>query len=112
MSDVDTAPDDPQHRDDGTDWTALADDPPASEYSAPDDAPTFECAYCGRPFARDEWLALHRGLDHPSLVDDAEVEAFREAYADEQDDLGEFRLKALGALILVYFGLLLIYALV
>jgi hypothetical protein len=112
MSDAETSHREQEARDNSSDWTAVADDPPASEYSVPEGAAAYECAYCGRPFAREEWLALHRGLDHPGLVDDAEAEAFREAYGDEQDELGQFRLKALGALILVYFGLLLIYAVV
>lgn len=82
------------------------------EYDVPEDAPAFECRYCGRPFAREEWLALHRGLDHPAQLDDEEVAAFREAHDDEEDDLGVFRLQALGALVLLYFFLLMIYALV
>ena len=81
-------------------------------YAVPEDAPAYECPYCGRPFARESWLALHRGLDHPGDLDDAEVEAFREAHADEEASLGTFRLKALGSLILLYFGLLMVYALV
>jgi len=82
------------------------------EYTAPDDERAVECRYCGRPFAREEWLALHRGLDHPAELNDEEVAAFRRAHAEETDSLGNFRLRALGALILVYFCLLMIYALV
>jgi hypothetical protein len=82
------------------------------DYEVPKDAPAHECRYCGRPFAREEWLALHRGLEHPAELDDEEVAAFREAHADEEESLGQFRLKALGALVLVYFCLLMIYALV
>ena len=82
------------------------------DYDRFEDAPAFECHYCGRPFAREEWLALHRGLDHPAQLDDAEVAAFRAAHEAEEDALGNFRLQALGALVLVYFFLLMIYALV
>lgn len=83
-----------------------------TEYDVPDDATTHECRYCARPFAREEWLALHRGLDHPGELDDAEIDAFREAHAEEEEELGSFRLRALGALVLIYFCLLMIYALV
>ena len=82
------------------------------EYVVPDDKHAVECRYCGRPFAREEWLALHRGLAHPAELDDEEVDAFQRAHAEETDSLGNFRLRALGALILVYFCLLMIYALV
>ena len=84
----------------------------AEEYQVPDDAPRHDCRYCGRPFAREEWLALHRGLEHPAALDDDEVAAFREAHADEAESLGTFRLQALAALVFVYFCLLMIYALV
>lgn len=83
-----------------------------TDYDVPEDGPVYECGYCGRPFAREEWLALHRGLEHPGDLDDAEVEAFRAAHAAEEESLGTFRLKALGSLILLYFGLLMVYALV
>jgi len=82
------------------------------DYEVPEGAPAYECRYCGRPFAREEYLALHRGLDHPAQLDDDEVEAFRAAHDAEEDELGSFRLRALGALVLVYFCLLMIYALV
>jgi len=82
------------------------------QYDVPDDAEVYECRYCGRPFAREEWLALHRGLDHPAALDDEEVAAFRAAHDDEESELGNFRLRALGALVLVYFFLLMVYALV
>lgn len=81
-------------------------------YDVPENESAYECRYCGRPFAREEWLALHRGLDHPAQLDDAEVAAFRAAHADEEDELGHFRLRALGALVLIYFCLLMVYALV
>ena len=83
-----------------------------TDYDVPADAPAHECRYCGRPFAREEWLALHRGLEHPAELDDDEVAAFRAAHDAEEETLGSFRLRALGALILIYFCLLMIYALV
>jgi len=82
------------------------------DYDVPDDAPAYDCRYCGRPFAREEWLALHRGQDHPAQLDGAEVDAFRAAHDAEESQLGNFRLRALGALVVIYFCLLMIYALV
>ena len=82
------------------------------DYDVPDGSRASECRYCGRPFAREEWLALHRGLAHPAELDDEEVAAFRTAHDAEESELGNFRLRALGALVLVYFCLLMIYALV
>ena len=86
------------------------DDEPA--YDVPTDATAYTCSYCGRPFARESWLALHRGLAHPNELDDAEVEAFRAAHEEEEESLSTFRLQALGALVLIYFGFLMVYALV
>jgi hypothetical protein len=82
------------------------------DYDVPEDETAYECGYCGRPFAREEWLALHRGLDHPAQLDDEQVAAFRAAHDAEESALGNFRLRALGALVIIYFCLLMIYALV
>jgi len=81
-------------------------------YDVPADATAYTCSYCGRPFARESWLALHRGLAHPNELDDEEVEAFRAAHDEEEESLSAFRLQALGALVLIYFGFLMVYALV
>nr|WP_254538117.1 C2H2-type zinc finger protein [Halomarina sp. BCD28] len=70
------------------------------------------CGYCGRPFAREAWLALHRGLDHEGEITEAEREAFEAAYEGEEADLRMFRLQALGVLVLVYFTFLIVYGLV
>jgi hypothetical protein len=83
-----------------------------AEYDVPDGDEPAECEYCGRPFAREEWLALHRGLHHPNQLDDDEATAFQDAYDEEKEAIGNFRLRALGALIALYFCLLMIYALV
>lgn len=82
------------------------------EYHVPSSEPVYDCEYCGRPFASEEWRRLHRGLEHASELSDGEIDAFRDAYEDEGDDLRLFRLKALAALVLAYFGLLMIYAVV
>ncbi|WP_135820029.1 DUF7410 domain-containing protein [Halostella litorea] len=78
----------------------------------PPGEPTHDCPYCGRPFAREEYRTLHVGLDHPDACTDAEVAAFREAYREESEDLRLFRLKAVGGLVLLYFGFLFTYSLV
>ena len=76
---------------------------------APDDAPA--CDRCGAVFPTSELLALHRGHSHDGLSD-AEREAFAAASERETEDLRLFRLKALGALVLLYFGFLMAYAVV
>lgn len=55
-------------------------------------------------------LALHRGVRHPQELEDGELTAYREAYAEEQSELRSIRLRALGALILLYFGFLFLFA--
>lgn len=62
-----------------------------------------ECTYCGRRFVDADLLALHRGLDHPAAIDEAERDAFRDAYEAEESELRLFRLKALLALVVLYF---------
>lgn len=79
-------------------------------YHVPPDADVHACGYCGRPFAREEWLALHRGLDHPDRLTAAERDAFEAAFAAEEEALRVFRLKALAALVVLYFGALMAYA--
>lgn len=83
--------------------------------SADDATPTGDpvvCDYCGRQFAREEWLALHRGLDHADALDASERAAFESAYEAEEDDLRFFRLQALAALVALYFGFLIVYTVV
>lgn len=70
------------------------------------------CTYCGARFADDELLALHRGLEHGSDLDDDERAAYADAVASERDDLRLFRLQALVALLVIYFGFVLVYAFV
>jgi hypothetical protein len=93
---------------DGTDPATDLSDP--REYDVPTDAEPVVCAHCGAPFADDELLALHRGIDHADALDGAEREAFEDAYEAESEDLRLFRLKALGALVVLYFGLLMMYS--
>ena len=83
----------------------------AVETDVPPGAPTRACERCGRPFAREEYLVLHRGLAHYGDLTDAERGAFAAAYDDEWTDIRRFRIVALGGLVLLYFGFLLAYAL-
>lgn len=74
------------------------------------ETPEDRCEYCGNPFPTSDRLVLHKGLKHPQLLDDEEEEAFLAARSDEEDELRTLRLKALGALVLLYFGFLFLYA--
>jgi len=78
-------------------------------YEPDDDA--VRCAYCDRPFADERHLALHRGLAHEDDISEADREAFEAARAAERQQLRLFRLKALGVLVVLYFGLLMAFAL-
>lgn len=85
---------------------------PERDVAVPDGAPVHACVYCDRPFSTERSLALHRGLAHGERLTTAEREAYDGALADERDDLRHFRLVALAALVLVYFGFLFTYAFV
>ena len=82
--------------------------------SPPADAPEQPavCEHCGDYFADEHLLALHRGQSHRDRLDEAEIDAYREARADERDDVRLFRLKALAALLALYFGFIYVYAFV
>ena len=74
------------------------------------DAETFVCEHCGRPFAAERFLALHYGVDHADAMDESQRAAYEAALGDEEAELRKFRLKALLALVLVYFGFLMLWA--
>ena len=69
-----------------------------------------ECPYCEAVFARERHRDLHVGQAHDGALSAAEREAYETAEAAEREDLRLFRLKALAALVLVYFGFLILYA--
>ncbi|WP_123533249.1 C2H2-type zinc finger protein [Halosimplex salinum] len=87
-------------------------DSPEPAYDVPPDRTAVECRHCGRPFDSEFLLALHRGRSHPDAVDDDERQAYEEAYDAETSRLGRFRLKAVALLVLLYFGFLMVYAVV
>jgi hypothetical protein len=78
----------------------------------PSDADPYVCAHCGEPFVREQYLALHRGLEHYAQLTAEERTAFDEAYADESTELYRFRIVALGGLVALYFAFLFAYALI
>ena len=84
----------------------------ATDYHVPSGESAYECAYCGCPFRNEEYLVLHRGLQHGDELTEGEVEEFYDTYEEETEELKHFRLKALGVLVLLYFGFLFIYAIV
>jgi len=81
-------------------------------YDVPSDETPVECTYCGRPFESDALLALHRGQVHADVITDDERAAYDSAHEAESGQLRRFRLKALAALVVIYFGFLMVYALV
>ena len=81
-------------------------------YDVPPDQRPVECAYCDRPVESDALLALHRGQRHADVITDEEQAAYESAYEAESGQLRRFRLKALVVLVVIYFGFLMVYALV
>ena len=84
----------------------------SDRYDVPADAEVHECPFCSRPFADAELLRLHEGLDHPDHLGDDERATFERVYDEETDDLRRYQLIAIGAIVLLYFGLLVVYALI
>ncbi|NHN42574.1 C2H2-type zinc finger protein [Halorubellus sp. JP-L1] len=76
----------------------------------PDDADAHRCPYCSRPFADPARVDLHVGLKHYDVCDDDEAAAFEDAYTGENEMIRLYRLKATAAIVLLYFGFLMVYA--
>ncbi|MFD1644950.1 DUF7410 domain-containing protein [Haloarchaeobius litoreus] len=83
-----------------------------SDTHVPEGITAHRCPYCDRPFRREDQRTLHIGLSHYDRMTEAEEAAFRDVYAAEEEELGLYRLKLVGALVVVYFGMLLLYAVV
>jgi hypothetical protein len=92
-------------RQDAIDGRIAARDPGAGGRAGPEHV----CDVCGRAFHTDDLLVLHRGVRHPDVLAAAEREAYREVYAAEERALRSFRIRALGGIVLLYFGLLFLY---
>lgn len=67
------------------------------------------CQRCGEAYPTERLLVLHGGARHPDDLDAAEVEAYREAYYEEERELKSFRIRALGVLVALYFGFLILF---
>ena len=74
------------------------------------DRERLDCPYCGEVFARSRHRDLHLGQAHGEVLSPEEREAHEAALESEREDLRLFRLKALAALVAVYFGFLMLYA--
>ncbi|WP_049923107.1 DUF7410 domain-containing protein [Halopiger djelfimassiliensis] len=70
------------------------------------------CPYCDRPFRERRLETLHRGLEHPDRLSERERAAFERTSRAERVRIRRFRLLAVGALVLLYFCLLFVYAIV
>jgi len=80
------------------------------ETHVPDGETPQRCPYCGFELPADDQYRLHLGLNHYDNLDDADQQAFRDAYKQEEEALTRFRIIALGGLVVLYFGFLLVYA--
>ena len=69
-----------------------------------------ECPHCGARFGRAAYRDLHLGQEHEGALDDEQRRAYEDARGAEREELRLFRLKALAALVAVYFGFLIVYA--
>ena len=96
---------------DADDATGAADADDATGAADADDAADAEyvCGDCGRAFHTEDLRVLHRGVRHPDAIDPAAQEAYREAYLEEERAIRSFRIRALGVLVVLYFGLLFLY---
>jgi hypothetical protein len=106
-------PSEPTGRDRATDAESVPTDPPAEmAYDPPDGAEIHRCPECDRPFPEPDLVALHRGLEHDGALEAADREAVANARESEHRRLRLFRLRTLVVLVVLYFGLLILYALV
>lgn len=87
---------------------------PETAYEVPSEGPVRECRACGAPFATRHDRTLHEWLVHDGPPDGVErdADAIEAARDREERALRRFRLKALGAVVVLYFLLLMTYALV
>ena len=76
------------------------------------ETPFAHCQYCDYPFPTEQQLVLHRGVAHEDRLDADEQAAYEQARAAEDETLSLFRLKALFALVILYFTFLMVYGVV
>lgn len=70
------------------------------------------CPYCDRKFPNQEILVHHKGRTHADDISEREQDSVRDALEQETTQLRMYQLQALILLILLYFGFLLVYAVV
>lgn len=70
------------------------------------------CPYCDREFPNQDILTHHKGRTHADDLSERERDAVRAALKQETTQLRMYQLEALILLILLYFGFLLVYAVV
>ncbi len=80
------------------------------ETTVPDDATPVVCPYCEFELPNETQYRLHLGLEHYGSLTEAEREQFKRTYTDEEATLNRFRIIALGGLVALYFGFLVVYA--
>lgn len=85
-------------------------DEPLPETAVPEDAEPVVCPYCGFELTDDTQYRLHLGLEHYGSLSEDEREQFKQTYTDEEKTLNRFRIIALGGLVALYFGFLIVYA--
>ena len=76
------------------------------------DATDHACPYCERRESTVDLLTLHVGEEHWEVASADERERYETAYEAESEALWRFRLIAVGALVVLYFGFLFAYAIV
>ena len=85
-------------------------DRPLPETAVPADETPVVCPYCGFELTDDKQRRLHLGLEHYADLTDEERKSFKKTYTKEETELNRFRIVALGGLVALYFGFLVVYA--
>lgn len=88
----------------------MTDESPHPETAVPSEESPVVCPYCGFELPDDKQYRLHLGLEHYTALTDDEREQFKTSYTQEEATLNRFRIIALGGLVALYFGFLLVYA--
>lgn len=89
----------------------LGDDSAPSPWVESVDSPV-QCPHCGRPFAADDRLALHIGVEHGDRLSESERVRYERASAADRAAVRRHKLFVLFALTAAYFGFLFVYAIV
>ena len=74
------------------------------------DERSYRCRVCHQSFPQQHLLILHRGVRHWSDLTEEERSQYRREYEHEEQQIRSFRIRALGVLVVLYFGFLFLYA--